>query len=527
VEVTKLSLLLKVLEGENQQTLMTQLRLFQERALPDLGQNIKCGNSLISPDIYDSEQIPLLNEDQRYRINVFDWQTEFQEIVGAGGFDIVIGNPPWGAEFTALELAFHRQQNQEIIVRMIDSFMYFVYQGSKKLKVHGRFGMILPDVLLYQKDNAKLRKFILKHFKIDVLLNMGNVFEKVTRPACIIIFQRDIPAKHQIRASNLSDITTLEKRTRLVNELHFQNILQQSLSEIPSTLFITENSEWYNIWTKIHKIPHRKLEQCIDEDGIQRGVTPDLKEAFLVDTKTKQKYDLEHYKLRRVLTGGRQVKRYTIDYSDLWVIYVTHSDNIRELPHIKSFIDQFSHKITCKEVSQNKHSLYSLHRPRKERIFLKDQKLLGVITEDTIKVALDDAQTFVTDGLYVFAAKNDIHVHYLMAILNSRLFVFVYRLLTLEEGRVLAQVKPTTLNQLPIRIINFTRSEDKLCHDRIVAKVSEIVRLTRDLANKKTAHEQMTLQRQIHMVDRQIDQLVYQVYGLTTEEVHIVEQATL
>jgi adenine-specific DNA methylase len=74
--------------------------------------------------------------------------------------------------------------------------MYFVYQGSKKLKAHGRFGMILPDVLLYQKDNAKLREFILKYFKIDVLLNMSNVFEKVTRPASIIIFQRDISSKY-------------------------------------------------------------------------------------------------------------------------------------------------------------------------------------------------------------------------------------------------------------------------------------------------------------------------------------------
>jgi hypothetical protein len=526
VEVTKLSLLLKVLEGENQQTLMTQLRLFQERALPDLSQNIKCGNSLISPDIYDGHQIPLLSEDERYRVNVFDWQMEFQEILGSGGFDAVIGNPPWGAEFTALELAYHRQKNQEIIIRMIDSFMYFVYQGSKKLKAHGRFGMILPDVLLYQKDNAKLREFILKHFEISVSLNMGNVFEKVTRPASIIIFQQDIPAKHRMRTANLSDLSKLEKEARLVNELHFEHILQQSLSEIPSTLFITENLDQYNIWTKVNKVPHRTLEQCIDEDGIQRGASPDLKEAFLVDTKARQKYGLEKDKLRRVLTGGRQVKRYTIDYPDLWIIYMTQTDNIRELPHIKRFIDQFAHKTTCKEVLQNKHSLYSLHRPRKERIFLKDNKLLGVITEDTIKVALDDAHTFATDGLYIFAVKNDINVSYLMALLNSRLFVFIYRLLTLEEGRVLAQVKPTTLNQLPIRTINFAEPADKLCHDQIVARVSEMVALNQYLADGKTAHENMALQRQIHTVDRQIDQLVYQLYRLTAEEVNVVEHAT-
>jgi type II restriction/modification system DNA methylase subunit YeeA len=70
VEVTKLSLLLKVLEGENQQTLMMQLRLFQERALPDLGRNIKCGNSLISADLYEDRQLNFLSEDERYRINL-------------------------------------------------------------------------------------------------------------------------------------------------------------------------------------------------------------------------------------------------------------------------------------------------------------------------------------------------------------------------------------------------------------------------------------------------------------------------
>ena len=73
VEVTKLSLLLKVLEGETGQTLQTIFRLFQERALPDLGDNIKCGNSLIGPDFYQQGELPLLTDDEKYRINVFDW----------------------------------------------------------------------------------------------------------------------------------------------------------------------------------------------------------------------------------------------------------------------------------------------------------------------------------------------------------------------------------------------------------------------------------------------------------------------
>src|SRR5260370_6391318 len=97
VEVIKLALLLKVLEGESEQTLATQLRFYHERALPDLGRNIKCGNSLIGPDFYEQQEMSFLDEEERYRINVFDWSGKdgFPEIMKAGGFDAVIGNPPY------------------------------------------------------------------------------------------------------------------------------------------------------------------------------------------------------------------------------------------------------------------------------------------------------------------------------------------------------------------------------------------------------------------------------------------------
>jgi hypothetical protein len=95
VEVTKLSLLLKVLEGENQETLSHQLKFAHERALPDLASNIKCGNSLIGPDFYQGQQRELFDEEEALRINVFDWKAEFPEIIRHGGFDAVIGNPPY------------------------------------------------------------------------------------------------------------------------------------------------------------------------------------------------------------------------------------------------------------------------------------------------------------------------------------------------------------------------------------------------------------------------------------------------
>ena len=87
VEVTKLSLLLKVLEGEG---MAAQMSLFPERALPDLGRNIKCGNTLIGPDFYDGK-LALPDEETERRVNAFDWRAEFPEAMAAGGFDAVIG----------------------------------------------------------------------------------------------------------------------------------------------------------------------------------------------------------------------------------------------------------------------------------------------------------------------------------------------------------------------------------------------------------------------------------------------------
>ena len=107
VEVTKLSLLLKVLEDETGDTLRRQYELFKERALPDLGANIKCGNSLIGPEFRKNVQLDMLTDDQLTDVNVFDWRGSFPKIFAEGGFSAVIGNPPYVNAWTLFETAPH------------------------------------------------------------------------------------------------------------------------------------------------------------------------------------------------------------------------------------------------------------------------------------------------------------------------------------------------------------------------------------------------------------------------------------
>ncbi len=519
VEVTKLSLLLKCLEGETEASIASQMKLFNERVLPTLDSNIKDGNSLIDTDFYETQ----LDFGEEKKIKPFSWKKGFPEVFKQGGFDCVIGNPPWGAEFNEESLSYLRSRNKEIIVRMIDSFMYFIYKSYTLLKTDGSFGMILPDVLFYQTDNSKLREYILKHSSIEELLNLGNVFENVTRPSCIIIFSNSLPSKsNKIRTIDLTSIKKENKHTELQATKNFEFVLQKELKEIPNYLFVTTNAKHFLIIQKIKDGYVKNLSEFVDEDGIQRGVSPDLKEAFLVTAEQVKQFKLEKSHLKNALTGGRQVKRFHINYPDLQLIYTKRDTDFKAIPNICGFINQFKSKITCKEVKEGKHSLYALHRAREEKIFTKPEKLIGVITEDEIIVSIDNNKTFATDGLYLFGTKN-IDSKYLMGILNSKLFVFLYRLTTMESGRALAQVKPTVLTEMPIRFIDLKNKSDKSLQEEVIRNVEAILKLYPEISESRLQTKVEQLEKKVEYHISKVDDAVYKLYNLTDVEIKIIE----
>ena len=117
VEVTKLSLLLKVLENETKESVDQQMKLIQERVLPDLDNNVKCGNSLIGSEFYQETQLTLSDMDTTRRVNIFNWADSikgFGNVMKDGGFDAIIGNPPYIQiqkliEFYPEETAFYQK----------------------------------------------------------------------------------------------------------------------------------------------------------------------------------------------------------------------------------------------------------------------------------------------------------------------------------------------------------------------------------------------------------------------------------
>lgn len=205
VETTKLSLLLKVLEGETAATIESQLSFLHERALPDLTSNIKCGNSLIGPDFYDDQQLGLtgLDEEERYRINIFDWQAEYPKILGRAvpeeqrGFDAVIGNPPYIRiqnlkEFAPREVEFYKRRYVAASKGNYDIYVVFVEKGLSLLSRRGLLGYILPHKFMNAKYGEPLRGLLAEGRHLLQIVHFGHsqVFTSASTYTCLLFLSK-------------------------------------------------------------------------------------------------------------------------------------------------------------------------------------------------------------------------------------------------------------------------------------------------------------------------------------------------
>jgi type I restriction-modification system DNA methylase subunit len=241
VEVTKLSLLLKVLENETQES----LRLFHERALPDLGNNIKCGNSLIGPDFYQNQQLTLFGDEQQRKINAFDWQKEFAEIFAGktGGFDAVIGNPPYiPTELMAdHEREYYRSKNP-FLERKYDTAVIFIASMLEKLNSKGLLSFISSVTWQTGQNYSNLRKHIFSSAGISHLVNLPfDVFENAYVDTGIYVISRE-PTKEyfiyqypkKFKITDLSDVPYTAVNRSLILSPDYKIILNPTVNKIMS-----------------------------------------------------------------------------------------------------------------------------------------------------------------------------------------------------------------------------------------------------------------------------------------------------
>jgi len=471
VEVTKLSLLLKALEGETDASIQTSLQLFNERVLPTLDDNIQCGNSLISPDFYN-EELFLTPKEER-KINVFDWQMAFPEVFKQGGFDCVIGNPPYVLLqiLEKKEIFNYTSKKYNSAHYKIDTYQLFIENSVNLLKSNGYLAYITPNTFLKNIHSEPLRKFIMENTVIkEFLLFYYGVFNQASVDVCISLVKRS-----KVNGNNMIKV-------KEAHEL-FKPILKR---EIEQTSFKANNRLTFNISIdnsekeligKISKNTNPLSKYCGAYFGIQ---TWDRKK-YVAASKLNDNY-------QPIIDGGN-IDRYSLKPVKEFVLFVPEA--------IKS--------------------------GGNEKIYLQNR----LCTRQIGKYPL---VTFVEGGIYalntiynIFKTNETTDLKFILGIINSKVIHFYWQKTNYDEKKTFPKIKKEALLNIPIPELNLTNETDKNQHDQLVKLVETMLELKKRFQKANLQSEKDQLKRRIDFTDKEIDKLVYELYNLSPQEINTIE----
>lgn len=541
VEIAKLSLTLRLLEGETSETAGLFTKGGRQRLLPKLETNIKCGNSLIGPDFYsDKPESLFADEDTRYRINAFDWKGEsgFKRIFDAhGGFDVVLGNPPYIRiqalkEFNPVEVEYYKEKYKAAGKGNYDLYAVFVEQGLNLLNDHGRLGYILPHKFFNAQYGEPLRKLIAdgSHLKNVVHFGDQQVFDNATTYTCLLFL--DAQPHEGFHIAKVTDLAAW-RRDRSATE-----------GDLPATA--ATSAEWNfavgdgaALFEKLSKMP------------VKLG---DVADIFVgLQTSADDVYVLEvvgtsgHLLLVRSAVTGDQVsieikytrpfiKRVTIEPFEQplprHILILPYDANGRPVPWKEI---QESAPLTAEYLARCKPALmsreggnidpkrwYEYVYPKNLTKFRQQKMVTQVITERP-RFAWDETNLYFTGGgngpYYGVSPRGKESPLFLLALLNSPVTdYFMRQVSTTFHGGYWSYAK-RFIEKVPIRTIDFANAGDKAMHDDMVRLVNQMLALHRQLAAAGTAREKSALQLQITALDRAIDSLVFRLYGLSDADV--------
>jgi hypothetical protein len=525
VEVTKLSLLLKVLEGETDQSVVQQQRLFHDRALPNLSDNIKCGNSLIGPDYFTGRLIS--SPEEMKRVNPFDWKRGFPDAMKAGGFDCVIGNPPYVRMETFKELKTYLKTTFACHDERSDLYAYFVERAHTLLKDGGRFGMIVSNKFLRANYGRSLRRFLGNSATVERVVDFAGlpVFQKATVRTIILLTCR--PRRDNYEVLYSPPVSPDVFQALAGGSLQVEQAIAHSTYHIASEAL--ERAVWGFGRRETDDLMARLRAACVPlseycDGQICMGVKSGLTEAFVIDAETRAAILRRNAKAGKIIKpflNGRDVRRYHIDPKRLYLIYTHHGVRIQDFPsverHLRPFKAKLEQRATCQVWYELQQPQYNFAR------FMDSPKIIFPDMAITPRFALDETGFYCGNTTY-FIPRLD---RYLLGLLNSRLAhcYFAKTCAGLEgKNETYLRFFGQYLETFPVHRLDPSKPADGAARDRIVNLVDAMLSLHDQLAAVKSEAQKTVIQRQIDATDAEIDRLVYDLYGLTEEEIAIVER---
>ncbi len=533
VEVAKLSLLLKVVEGETEQIVQRDFISDRERILPNLSSNIRCGNSLIGAELYEDEQMLLLDDEDQYRINVFDWQRSFPEVFENGGFDCVIGNPPYiriqgMKEWAPQEVEWLKQNYEAAGSGNFDIYICFIEKGLSLLSPNGILGYITPNKFFNSKYGALLRNKISAgaHLKQIVHFGFEQVFEQATTYTCLLFLGKT--ASNKVIVEKVSDLPAW----RLGN---------RRPESVPAAEF--QADEWNIMTGQSGRLIRRLIQQNPSLDSLADifvGVQTSADSIYHFkkgDRLQSESQSVSSQPWIRKLVSGTHVKRYSLDSDKAYIVFpydqdgslATETEVKENAPSIWTYLESHRQDLESRERGKFRDSTWYRFGRNQNIARQSTVKLCVPRLVDRLQCAMDVDGSVVMDNVDVNGVvckhTTPISLHYIAGIINSELMGWLFPHISAPFRGGWYSANKQFLGQLPIRIINFDDEADVSLHDKLVLFVKRMFELTEKLVDTGNPNSRKRLENQIHALDKQIDQLIYELYGLQEGEIQMVSSA--
>ncbi len=517
VEVSQLSLYLKMLEGETRQTLARQKELFgsDDPLLPELKDNIKCGNSLIASDFS-------LDPDDLVRVRAFDWPVQFAPIMKAGGFDVVIGNPPYiRIQGFPEDQIDYFGKNFRAATGNYDIYVNFVERGLSLITKSGRFGMILPNKFFRTDYGTGLRSALSEQRVVEGIVDFGadQVFDATTY-TCLLFLRRSSNEEFSFAASKAEQ--------KILDTITFE---RRPCASLTSEAWTFANKTQAKLIEKLKAQSIRLLDLPAD---MSRGSSSGDDEVFIVEATG---HGLEKDILRTPLFAS-DFGRYHFTPENKWLIifpYVADQDGFHLMKSSelqKKFPNTFAHLREnigrLRERKQFK-DWFAYSAPRNLELHDRAQIAVPLLADGGLFALIPKSSRgticpMASGGFTItLGAECALKPEFILGVLNSKLsYWFLRQISNIFRGGWITCTKQY-FGELPIIRLNLNKPADKTRYDKLVELVDKLLTLTPKLRSATAESEKAVLQNAVDSTDQQIDALVYELYGLTPEEIALVE----
>lgn len=467
------------------------------RALANLSDKIKCANSLLD--------------------------MPFEE----NSFDVVIGNPPYVRQ-EAIDNSIkeqYMQKFQNVATSTADLYVYFYELSIKLLKENGVLGFITPNKWMERKYGVNLRKY-LKPYTIQKLVNFGelNIFEDASTEPAIIILEN--------KKSDNELLYVMVKSVSEAQSMDYQ-FCAYSKNELADEIWKFTSPAVTAILVKF-KDADTTLKEYTKNGGF-RGILTGLNKAFIIPKETYQQIisqDKSSAQILKKMVEGDDFGKWEINHSGRYMVATGYDTDIQtNYPAVFNYLEQFRDELIKR---QDKGLNYWNLRACDYYDKLEEPKLIYYHTALNHKFYYDTEGYYISANCYFIANANK----YLQCILNSKLFDFVKKYLfpafgdAEKGGRV--RLDANKMNSLPIKVISeqeqqpFIKLVDEILESKQKIKDYKILldealhvnNFDREIKLKK---EIETLEKRVIECEREIDAMVYELYGLSEDEIKIVE----